>query len=193
MSRADAELGHADMASYVPMDAEMQLPSSKDTSSMSDVTDILCAVKRGDLVACAASRVASGVSSVSASPVMPAFKGSGATVSRGASRVAVDDVEVRRLSSDRDLERSECEVGRGVMSAASSKVSCPEKRVSNSDSRGLRDRIPTPSLSELCELVGLVGVFSIVAVLVVRRSEGAGRVDATLKERHSGCSCGLTG
>lgn len=94
---------------------------------MSDVTDILCAVRRGDFVDCAFSSVASGVSfSFSASVFVP-FGTSGAGVSDGASFV-VEDEEARRLIRDRDLERSECEAGRGVISAeASSKVSWADK------------------------------------------------------------------
>jgi hypothetical protein len=95
----------------------VHLPPSRDTSSMSDVTDILCAVRSGDF---------SGAASplgVSAAP--STFFGMLGTSGTGESALldcAAEDEESGRLSSDReDRERSECESGRGVISEASSK------------------------------------------------------------------------
>jgi hypothetical protein len=95
----------------------VHLPPSRDTSSMSDVTDILCAVRSGDFSGAASSL------GVSAAP--STFFGMLGTSGTGESALldcAAEDEESGRLSSDReDRERSECESGRGVISEASSK------------------------------------------------------------------------
>lgn len=113
---------------------------SNDTSSISDVTDIRCAVRSGDLEGAALL--------LGSSAVALTFFGRLGTSGTGESALlswAVEDEEPGLLMSDRDdRERSECESGRGVTSEASSKLS--------------------PSLSELCELVGLS--FCSVAVAV---------------------------
>jgi hypothetical protein len=87
---------------------------------MSEVTDILCAVRSGDLV---------GVGSpLDVSALSVAFLGTPGTSGTGESALlscAAEDEESGRPRSDRDdRERSECESGRGVISDASSKLSC---------------------------------------------------------------------
>ena len=107
------------------------LPSSSDTSSISDVTDILCDVSKGDLAGGASSVVDSVAST---SPLVCgasslAWVGTSGTSDAGESAWAswtVVSVDSRLLRSDRDrdCERSECDSGRGVISDASSKLSC---------------------------------------------------------------------
>lgn len=110
----------------------LALSPSSDTSSMSDVTDIRCAVRRGDLADNASSLACSfAVSSLTC-------RGTSGTSGGGDSSLlswAEEVDESRLLRRDRDRDRSDCESGRGVISEASSKSSTP--------------------LSELCELVGL--------------------------------------
>ncbi len=78
----------------------------------------------------------------------------------------MEELEVRRMR-DRDLERrSECDVGRELMSGASSKASCT-KRSASADAmsvqRGLHASLLTSSAPELLLLLlsGLVGRSSI--------------------------------
>lgn len=82
---------------------------------MSDVTDMRCAVSSGDF--------AGAASGESAGTLGTSGAGEFALLSS-----AVDVEERRLFSSDRerDCERSECESGRGVISEASSKLSCGE-------------------------------------------------------------------
>lgn len=99
---------------------------------MSDVTDILCAVRSGDLDGGASPLVVSGGSVASGVPYglsscEPSCLGISGTGELVRFSCAVEDDESRLLSRDRDRERSACEVGRGVMSGASSKVSYPEQ------------------------------------------------------------------
>jgi hypothetical protein len=95
-------------------------PPSRDTSSMSEVTDILCAVSSGDLAG------ATSPLDVSASSV--ALLGTPGTSATGESALlscAAEDEESGLLRSERDdFEGSACESGRGVISEASSKLSC---------------------------------------------------------------------
>lgn len=106
------------------------MPSSSDTSSMSDVTDILCAVSKGDLAGAASSV---DVSVVSTSPLVSAAPSlvwigtsgtSGAESGLGLCTVVSVDSRLLRSDRDRDCERSVCDSGRGVISDASSKLSC---------------------------------------------------------------------
>ena len=136
-----------------------------------------CAVSKGDL--------AGGTSSteVSVASTLPTSAPLGCSASLLVSATAatasgtgesalgsgtVVSVDARLLMSDRDrdCERSVCDSGRGVISEASSKLSCNGARSSAgalgrllaccAESRGPL----TPSLSELCELVGLSGFLS---------------------------------
>ena len=87
---------------------------------MSDVTDIRCAVSRGDLPG--ASDAFFGLSASSL-----AWMGTPGTLGVGESDLAscaVEDEDSRLLMRERDRDRSECESGRGVFSDASSKLSC---------------------------------------------------------------------
>jgi hypothetical protein len=109
------------LPSYIACGEErVHSPPSSDTSSMSDVTDILCAVRSGDFAGAASPLAVSAVSS--------AFLGMLGTSGTGESALlscAAEDEESGLLRSDReDRERSECESGRGVISDASSKLSC---------------------------------------------------------------------
>lgn len=77
---------------------------------MSDVTDMRCAVRRGDLpvssfVPCDTSGTSGGGDAVLLS-------------------FAVEVEDSRLLRSDRDRDRSDWDSGRGVISDASSKLSC---------------------------------------------------------------------
>lgn len=133
--------------------------SSKATSSMSDVTDIRWAVSRGDF--------ADGASSPSFSASCLGNSGTSGVGESVLDSLAVDEEDSRLLMSERerDCDRSECELGRGVISGASSKLS--------------------PSLSELCELVGLSGFWSISAGV---KSGGYGRLlNGDLKGSCSQC------
>jgi hypothetical protein len=124
---------------------------------MSEVTDILCAVSSGDLVAAGSSL------DVSAWPLaLLSTPGTSGTGESALLSCAVEDDESGLLRSDRDdRERSERESGRGVASDASSKLSCRMACDQQALSMvlmlpsGRRRGILTPSLSELCELVGL--------------------------------------
>jgi hypothetical protein len=99
------------------MVAEIDLPPSSDTSSMSDATDILCAVSSGDFPVVASPL---GVSASSLAALgMPGTSGTGESALFS---WAAEDEDSRFPSSDR--EREECESGRGVISEASSKLSC---------------------------------------------------------------------
>jgi hypothetical protein len=107
------------------------VPSSSDTSSMSDVTDILCAVSKGDLAGATSSVDVSAASTAplgSAAPSMAwiGTSGTSGVWESGLGLCAVVSVDSRLLMSDRDrdCERSECDSGRGVISDASSKLSC---------------------------------------------------------------------
>lgn len=96
---------------------EMHSPPSSDTSSISDATDILCAVSSGDFPGAA--------SPLGVSALLPASLGMPGTTGTGESALlswAVEDDDSRLPSSER--EREECESGRGVISDASSKLSC---------------------------------------------------------------------
>jgi hypothetical protein len=132
------------------------LPSSRETSSISDVTDIRCAARDGDL---AGSPLVWGAPPSACSPGLAPEGISGTGESEGGS-LAVESVEIRRLSSERDRDRSDCEVGRGVISVvASSNVSCPEDSLSAAETAALgfaaiEDMELTPSRSELWPLVG---------------------------------------
>jgi hypothetical protein len=89
---------------------------------MSEVTDILCAVRRGDFAGAASPLGVSVVPSVFLGMLGTSGTGESARLS-----CAVDDEELGRLMSDRDdRERSVCDSGRGVTSVvcASSKLSC---------------------------------------------------------------------
>ena len=95
-------------------------PPSSDTSSMSDVTDIRCAVRSGDFVGAASPAAGSALSSTFLGMLGTSGTGESALLS-----CAADDEEPGLLMSDReDRERSEWESGRGVISEASSKSSC---------------------------------------------------------------------
>jgi hypothetical protein len=146
---------------------------------MSEVTDIRCAVSKGDLAGGTSSTGASVASTsptsaplgCSASPLVSAVATAATASGTGESALGswtVVSVDARLLMSDRDrdCERSVCDSGRGVISEASSKLSCNGARSSVgalgrllaccAESRGPL----TPSLSELCELVGLSGFLS---------------------------------
>jgi hypothetical protein len=139
---------------------------------MSEVTDILCAVSSGDLVGAR--------SPLDVSALSLAFLGTPSTSGTGESArlsCAVEAEESGLLRSDRDdRERSECESGRGVASDASSKLSC---RMA-CDQQGLAMFLMVPSrrtcgiltasLSELCELVGLLLVASVVPASAMARA-----------------------
>lgn len=121
--------------------------SSNDTSSMSDVTDIRCAVSKGDLAGVASSVDVSETSSsllICSAPSLALVATSGSSGAEestlGSCAIVSTDSRLLRSDRDRDCERSECGSGRGVISDASSKLS--------------------PSLSELCVLVGLSGFLS---------------------------------
>lgn len=83
---------------------------------MSDVTDIRCAVSSGDFVG-----AASVLSLVSLGS--PGTAGTGESALPPCS-AELDDSRLFSNDRDRDCERSECESGRGVISDASSKLSC---------------------------------------------------------------------
>lgn len=110
---------------------QVHVPSSNDTSSMSDVTEILCAVSKGDLAGGASSV---DVSVTSIAPLVCSASSLACMGTSGTSDVgepalessAVVSVDSRLLRSDRDrdCERSVCNSGRGVISDASSKLSC---------------------------------------------------------------------
>jgi len=109
----------------------LALSLSSDTSSMSDVTEMRCAVRSGDL---SAETWSPGFAAAASS-----FIGRGTAGRSGGGELSrlswEDDVdESHLLSSERGRDRSDCESGRGVISEASSKSS--------------------PPLSELCTLVG---------------------------------------
>lgn len=87
----------------------MHLPPSRETSSMSEVTDIRCAVRRGDLPGSGLAPLGTSGTSGGGESVLLSW--------------AVDVDDPRLLKSDRDRDRSECESGRGVISVASSKLS----------------------------------------------------------------------
>lgn len=109
---------------HVPMQWKGDIPPSNDTSSISDVTDIRCAVRSGDLEGAALL--------LGSSAVALTFFGRLGTSGTGESALlswAVEDEEPGLLMSDRDdRERSECESGRGVTSEASSKLSYTSTR-----------------------------------------------------------------
>jgi hypothetical protein len=141
---------------------------------MSDVTDTRCEVSKGDLTAGAsvmdvsvASVSLSDSSSSSSSSVssLPSVGTSG-TASAGNPAVASCTVEEEdsRCRSDRarDCGRSSFESGRGVISEASSKSYTAANLLANLYPMfplfylySSRTVLLTPSLSELCELVGL--------------------------------------
>jgi hypothetical protein len=103
-------------------------PPSNETSSMSDVTDILCAVSSGDFAGAASSPGVSAVVSASLGRAGTSGTGESALPSCG-----VEAEESGLLRRERDERgRSACESGRGVISDASSKLSCrntPSQRV----------------------------------------------------------------
>ena len=84
---------------------------------MSDVTDILCAVSSGDFPAAASPLCISALALPSLGT--PGTSGTGESALPSCT---VEEDDSRLLSNDRD--RVECESGRGVMSDASSKLSC---------------------------------------------------------------------
>jgi hypothetical protein len=87
---------------------------------MSEVTDILCAVSSGDLVGAASSLDVSALSVASLGTSGSSSTGESALLS-----CAAEDEESGLLRSERaDLRGSVCESGRGVISEASSKLSC---------------------------------------------------------------------
>jgi hypothetical protein len=98
---------------------EMHSPAapSNDTSSMSDVTDMRCAARRGDEPDAASPFDVSALLSVSVGTPGTSGTGESALLS-----CAVEGEESRLARSDR--EREACESGRGVISDASSKLSC---------------------------------------------------------------------
>ena len=103
---------------------EVVIPPSSDTSSMSEVTDIRCAVRRGDFEGAASPLGVSAAACTSLGRLGTSGTGESALPSW-----TVDDEEPGLLMSDRDdRERSECESGRGVTSEASSKLSCTSTR-----------------------------------------------------------------
>jgi hypothetical protein len=101
-------------------------PPSNETSSMSEVTEILCAVSSGDFEGAA--------SSLGVSVVVSASLGRAGTSGTGESALpscGVEAAESGLLRRERDERgRSECESGRGVISDASSKLSCRNTPVS---------------------------------------------------------------
>ena len=147
----------------------MDSPPSNDTSSMSDVTDTRCEVSKGDFaagasvvdVSVASVSLSDSSSSVSSSPSV----GTSGTAGAGDSALAsctVDEEDSRcRSDRDRDCELSACESGRGVISDASSKSYTAANLLAHlciSSSLlccyNIGNVLRTPSLSELCELVG---------------------------------------
>lgn len=109
---------------------ELYAPSSNATSSMSDVTDILCAVSKGDFAGDATSR---GCSDFGLSAPSLASMGTAGTSDNGEScpsSCGVEAADSGFFRSERERERSDCESGRGVMSEASSKLSCRQAYVS---------------------------------------------------------------
>jgi hypothetical protein len=133
----------------------MHSPPSNDTSSMSDVTEILCAVSSGDFEGAA--------SSLEESDFVSTSFGMAGTSGTGESALpswAVEADDVGRLRRERDDRgRSGCASGRGVISDASSKLSCR-----NANQRVLvclcvaRGGVLTPDASEPSELVGRLSV-----------------------------------
>lgn len=94
-------------------------PLSSETSSMSDVTDMRCAVRRGDFAAGTSPLFFDGWTPSSLSKLEP-------VEFRVLESCAVDVEDSLLLSRerDRDCDRSDRESGRGVFSDASSKLSC---------------------------------------------------------------------
>ena len=91
---------------------------------MSEVTEILCAVRRGDFAGAASPPGESAVPSTFLGMLGTSGTGESALLS-----CAVEADDAGLLMSDReDRERSDCESGRGVVSdaRASSKLSCRE-------------------------------------------------------------------
>jgi hypothetical protein len=87
---------------------------------MSEVTDILCAVSSGDLAGASSSLDASALSVACLSTAGTSGTGESVLLS-----CAAEDDESGLLRSERDdFEGSACESGRGVISEASSKLSC---------------------------------------------------------------------
>jgi hypothetical protein len=137
----------------------MHSPPSSETSSMSDVTDILCAVSSGDLEGAASSLGASVFASTSLGRAGTSGTGESARPS-----CAVDAEEPGRLRRERDDRgRSAWESGRGVISDASSKLSCRNASQQCSCACGRPRGVLTPDLSEPDELVGRLCVSSALA------------------------------
>jgi hypothetical protein len=113
------------------------VPSSSETSSIdiSDTTEGLCVVRSGDFPYCP-STVSSDVSGTPCSlfsffslSAAPSVLGSSGTGTGDSARREREEPPDSRLIRDRERERSACEVGRGVMSGASSNVSCAVQSV----------------------------------------------------------------
>ena len=137
---------------------------------MSDVTDTRCEVSKGEFAAGASAMdvsvasvsLSDSSSSVSSSPSSDTLGTAGAGDPALAS-CTVDDEDSRcRSDRDRDCERSGCGSGRGVISDASSKSYTAANVLANLHTSfplrcccNMVDILLTPSLSELCELVGL--------------------------------------
>ena len=145
---------------------------------MSEVTDIRCAVSKGDLAGGASSAVDVSVASTSttpaslgcfASPLVSAGAGAGAAAAAAAASGTgesalgswtVVSVDSRLLMSDRDRDcgRSVCDSGRGVISEASSKLSYNGAHSSAGhwvacwpavQTRGIHSRLPCQSCVSL--------------------------------------------
>jgi hypothetical protein len=92
---------------------------------MSEAMEMRCVVSSGDLACGASSTVSSetwGMPFASYRPSLFGMSGTG----ESARRSWAEPEDSRRLSSERERERSACEVGRGVVSGASSNVSCSQ-------------------------------------------------------------------
>jgi len=148
------------------------LPSSRETSSISEVTDIRCAVRSGDFSGAAPSTVGMPIfCSVSCS----APSDMAGEEDSGFDSLAAEEVDVGRFVKDRERDRSDMDVGRGVMSGASSKVSYAfEWSVYDSTvrtaSKSRKWRQLTPSLSELSPLPGRLSI----------AGDGGARWDSTM-------------
>jgi hypothetical protein len=104
----------------------MHSPPSSETSSMSDVTDILCAVSSGDFEGAESSLDKSDFGSTSLGRAGTSGTGESALPSW-----AVEADEEGRLRREREERgRSGCASGRGVISDASSKLSCRNTPIS---------------------------------------------------------------
>ena len=104
---------------------QLHVPSSRETSSMSSVTDMRCFEGTGHFSSCSSSSTLASATACSSSSLM-LVRTPGTGESDRASW-ASEELDVRRMR-DRDLERRrECVAGLGLMSGASSKVSCAKQ------------------------------------------------------------------